>query len=176
MLKEVRSTCSLTARSSKHVGTMPRVSGTSQLKTRRRRNREKSGHMFSLTAQVLHPHHCDKSLSNAFLGILNTWKWPEIEGLHDFKGKLMHSAKWDESYDYSVGRVRLAQYSKTNRQDRARGWLSSATGPVESRSFLVCCQRWRILIIISEAAHGFRPRLRVSTWISVTRSLRTVSH
>ncbi|OJJ85151.1 flavin-containing monooxygenase [Aspergillus glaucus CBS 516.65] len=34
-------------------------------------------------------------------GALNNWKWPNIPGLHDFKGKLMHSAKWDESYDYS---------------------------------------------------------------------------
>lgn len=35
-------------------------------------------------------------------GGLNNWKWPEIPGLHDFKGKLMHSACWDENYDYSV--------------------------------------------------------------------------
>ncbi|BCR89696.1 flavin-containing monooxygenase [Aspergillus chevalieri] len=34
-------------------------------------------------------------------GALNNWKWPDIPGLHDFRGKLMHSAKWDESYDYS---------------------------------------------------------------------------
>jgi cation diffusion facilitator CzcD-associated flavoprotein CzcO len=32
-------------------------------------------------------------------GILNTWRWPDIEGLHDFKGSLMHSAKWDHSID-----------------------------------------------------------------------------
>lgn len=36
-------------------------------------------------------------------GALNNWKWPDIPGLHDFKGKLMHSARWDEDYDYSVG-------------------------------------------------------------------------
>ncbi|KAF2186725.1 FAD/NAD(P)-binding domain-containing protein [Zopfia rhizophila CBS 207.26] len=34
-------------------------------------------------------------------GILNTWKWPDIEGLHDFKGPLMHSAKWDHSVDFN---------------------------------------------------------------------------
>ncbi|EYE97013.1 flavin-containing monooxygenase [Aspergillus ruber CBS 135680] len=34
-------------------------------------------------------------------GALNNWKWPDIPGLHDFKGKLMHSAKWDENYDYN---------------------------------------------------------------------------
>ncbi|KAH6677855.1 hypothetical protein F5X68DRAFT_245606 [Plectosphaerella plurivora] len=32
-------------------------------------------------------------------GILNDWKWPEIEGLQDFKGVLMHTAAWDDSVD-----------------------------------------------------------------------------
>jgi len=43
---------------------------------------------------------CDVLISGT--GALNDWKWPKIPGLHDFKGKLMHSAKWDESYDYKV--------------------------------------------------------------------------
>ncbi|KAL4927567.1 flavin-containing monooxygenase [Aspergillus undulatus] len=46
---------------------------------------------------------CDVVVSAS--GALNEWKWPSIEGLHDFKGKLMHSANWDESYDYSGKRV-----------------------------------------------------------------------
>ncbi|KAF2638749.1 FAD/NAD(P)-binding domain-containing protein [Massarina eburnea CBS 473.64] len=33
-------------------------------------------------------------------GILNTWKWPDIEGLHDFKGPVLHSAHWDHSVDF----------------------------------------------------------------------------
>ena len=40
--------------------------------------------------------------SDVFLtgtGVLNEWKWPDIKGLHDFKGKLLHSANWDSSYD-----------------------------------------------------------------------------
>lgn len=37
------------------------------------------------------------------VGSLNSWKWPDIKGLHDFKGKLMHSAEWDMAYDYKVG-------------------------------------------------------------------------
>lgn len=28
-------------------------------------------------------------------GGLSRWSWPDIEGLKDFKGKLMHSADWD---------------------------------------------------------------------------------
>ncbi|KAI1630504.1 cyclohexanone monooxygenase [Exophiala viscosa] len=33
-------------------------------------------------------------------GFLNSWKWPAIEGLHDFQGPLLHSANWDDSIDY----------------------------------------------------------------------------
>ncbi|KAI5814907.1 hypothetical protein BZA77DRAFT_317773 [Pyronema omphalodes] len=40
-------------------------------------------------------------------GILNHWKWPDITGLHDFKGKLIHSAAWDQDYDYTGKRVAL---------------------------------------------------------------------
>ncbi|KAI0150164.1 putative monooxygenase [Xylariaceae sp. FL1272] len=40
-------------------------------------------------------------------GILNNWKWPDIEGLHDFEGKLLHSANWDKSWDYAGKRVAL---------------------------------------------------------------------
>ncbi|KAJ5143319.1 uncharacterized protein N7515_002106 [Penicillium bovifimosum] len=38
-------------------------------------------------------------------GALNNWKWPKIPGLHDFKGKLIHSASWDKEYDYKGKRV-----------------------------------------------------------------------
>jgi cation diffusion facilitator CzcD-associated flavoprotein CzcO len=31
-------------------------------------------------------------------GLLNKWKWPTIEGLHEFQGKLLHSANWDTSW------------------------------------------------------------------------------
>ena len=29
---------------------------------------------------------------------MNNWKWPDIPGLHKFKGKLMHSAAYEEGY------------------------------------------------------------------------------
>ena len=38
-------------------------------------------------------------------GVLNSWKMPEIPGLHDFKGKLMHSANYEEGYDLAGKRV-----------------------------------------------------------------------
>jgi cation diffusion facilitator CzcD-associated flavoprotein CzcO len=34
-------------------------------------------------------------------GFLNSWKWPKIEGLHEFSGKLLHSASWDPSVDWT---------------------------------------------------------------------------
>ncbi|KAL2864081.1 flavin-containing monooxygenase [Aspergillus lucknowensis] len=38
-------------------------------------------------------------------GVLNNWKWPAIDGLHTFKGKLIHSARWDEAYDFTDKKV-----------------------------------------------------------------------
>ncbi|KAJ5400088.1 hypothetical protein N7465_010577 [Penicillium sp. CMV-2018d] len=32
-------------------------------------------------------------------GVLNEWKWPDIPGIHTFKGKLLHSANWDTEFD-----------------------------------------------------------------------------
>ncbi|KAJ9644328.1 hypothetical protein H2204_001680 [Knufia peltigerae] len=40
---------------------------------------------------------CDILISGS--GVLNSWKYPDIPGLDLFKGKLMHSAKWDADYD-----------------------------------------------------------------------------
>lgn len=35
-------------------------------------------------------------------GLLNEWKWPSIPGLQSFKGRLLHSACWDESWNSQV--------------------------------------------------------------------------
>lgn len=39
--------------------------------------------------------HCD-ILINAS-GILNNWRWPAIPGLNKYKGKLLHTAAWDDT-------------------------------------------------------------------------------
>lgn len=36
------------------------------------------------------------------IGSLNEWKWPQIPGLGEFQGKMLHSAAWDGEYDYTV--------------------------------------------------------------------------
>ncbi|KAK4544729.1 hypothetical protein LTR36_003978 [Oleoguttula mirabilis] len=38
-------------------------------------------------------------------GVLNNFKFPDIPGLHDFKGKLMHSAAYEEGYPLEGKRV-----------------------------------------------------------------------
>jgi cation diffusion facilitator CzcD-associated flavoprotein CzcO len=39
---------------------------------------------------------CDVLFSAS--GVLNNWKWPDIPGLKDFKGKMLHSANWDTEW------------------------------------------------------------------------------
>ncbi|KEF55111.1 uncharacterized protein A1O9_08764 [Exophiala aquamarina CBS 119918] len=38
-------------------------------------------------------------------GVLDIYKWPEIAGIEGFKGHRVHSAHWDQSYDYSHKRI-----------------------------------------------------------------------
>ncbi|OAL45380.1 FAD/NAD(P)-binding domain-containing protein [Pyrenochaeta sp. DS3sAY3a] len=38
-------------------------------------------------------------------GGLNHYLWPKVDGLWDFKGKVMHSAAWDQSYDFTGKRI-----------------------------------------------------------------------
>ncbi|KZO89789.1 FAD/NAD(P)-binding domain-containing protein [Calocera viscosa TUFC12733] len=38
-------------------------------------------------------------------GVLNKWKWPDIPGLNDFKGKLLHTAHYDRSVPLEGKRV-----------------------------------------------------------------------
>jgi len=39
------------------------------------------------------------------VGQLNVPHEPEIPGLHEFEGKMMHSARWDWSYDLKGKRI-----------------------------------------------------------------------
>jgi cation diffusion facilitator CzcD-associated flavoprotein CzcO len=40
---------------------------------------------------------CDVLLNAT--GVLNSWKYPDIPGIDQFKGHMMHSAAWDTTYD-----------------------------------------------------------------------------
>ncbi|KAH6650113.1 hypothetical protein F5144DRAFT_597601 [Chaetomium tenue] len=34
-------------------------------------------------------------------GILNNWKWPEVDGLDAFQGSLIHTAQWPKDFDHT---------------------------------------------------------------------------
>ncbi|RAK98790.1 flavin-containing monooxygenase [Aspergillus ibericus CBS 121593] len=38
-------------------------------------------------------------------GILNRWRMPRIDGLNQFEGKLLHTAGWDKSYDWTDKKI-----------------------------------------------------------------------
>lgn len=38
-------------------------------------------------------------------GILNRWKMPNIDGLDQFSGKVIHTAGWDKSYDWAGKKI-----------------------------------------------------------------------
>ncbi|KAJ3509197.1 hypothetical protein NLJ89_g5349 [Agrocybe chaxingu] len=40
-------------------------------------------------------------------GILNSWRWPDIPGFGNYKGPLLHTAKWDPSVDLNGKHVGL---------------------------------------------------------------------
>ena len=40
-------------------------------------------------------------------GFLSAWRWPQIPGIHDFKGHKVHSASWDHSFDYSGKKIAI---------------------------------------------------------------------
>ncbi|KAF2281439.1 FAD/NAD(P)-binding domain-containing protein [Westerdykella ornata] len=46
---------------------------------------------------------CDVLISAR--GNLNTPSWPDIDGLDTFKGEVMHSARWNEKYDFTGKRI-----------------------------------------------------------------------
>ncbi|OAX83506.1 hypothetical protein ACJ72_02121 [Emergomyces africanus] len=46
---------------------------------------------------------CDVLLNGN--GVLNNWKWPDIPGLTTFKGRLFHTARYEEGFDLKGKRV-----------------------------------------------------------------------
>lgn len=49
-------------------------------------------------------------------GYLNNWKWPQIEGLHSFKGDLLHSAAWSSDIDLKEKSVAVIGYGSSGIQ------------------------------------------------------------
>ncbi|KIV89927.1 hypothetical protein PV10_07284 [Exophiala mesophila] len=49
-------------------------------------------------------------------GFTTDWNWPDIPGIDRYKGKLIHAAQWDTSYDYTGKNVALLGNGSTGIQ------------------------------------------------------------
>ena len=56
----------------------------------------------------------------------SNWKWPDAPGLEDFKGDLMHSAKWPENFDHTGKVVAVIVQGLTPAERGTRGVERSA--------------------------------------------------
>lgn len=45
------------------------------------------------------------------MGALNDWRWPNIPGLKTFKGKVLHSADYDQTFEMTVSVHLLMDFS-----------------------------------------------------------------
>jgi cation diffusion facilitator CzcD-associated flavoprotein CzcO len=57
------------------------------------------------------------------VGQLNAPQEPNILGLHEFQGKMMHTARWDWSYDLKNKRVAIIGNGTQN--NSYPGWLTN---------------------------------------------------
>jgi cation diffusion facilitator CzcD-associated flavoprotein CzcO len=57
------------------------------------------------------------------VGQLNRPQYPNIEGLNDFKGKIIHSARWDWSYNMTGKKI---------------GIIGNGMSPFQSTCWFVC--------------------------------------
>ncbi|KAI1069131.1 hypothetical protein LB507_006105 [Fusarium sp. FIESC RH6] len=81
-------------------------------------------------------------------GVLNEWKWPDIEGIQSFKGNLLHSANWDPQIDLKDKSVAvigsgssglqivpaiLPEVRHMDHYIRGRSWIVGLFGDTETR-------------------------------------------
>ncbi|PPQ63112.1 hypothetical protein CVT24_005823 [Panaeolus cyanescens] len=79
-------------------------------------------------------------------GIFNSWRWPEVPGLHTFKGPILHTANWDHNVDVTNKHVAiigngssgvqvlpalLPTVSKITHFIRSPAWIAPALGPAQ---------------------------------------------
>ncbi|KJA16156.1 hypothetical protein HYPSUDRAFT_322622 [Hypholoma sublateritium FD-334 SS-4] len=76
------------------------------------------------------------------VGVLNAWKWPTIPGLHDFKGPVLHTARWDPS---------------VNLEGKHVGLIGNGSSGIQ------------VLPAISPVVNKVTTFIRSSTWVSPTR-------
>lgn len=71
------------------------------------------------------------------LTLSSNWKWPDVEGLHDFKGDLIHTASWPEGYDLANKTVALIGNGATGIQLLPAIQPGELSAPEHSRQLLL---------------------------------------
>ena len=77
------------------------------------RSEDTSKPLLHRSRELSWPDHCKRTFDDHAdlildgCGVLNKWKWPDIPGLHDFKGDLLHSAQWNQNVSLKGKRVAL---------------------------------------------------------------------
>jgi len=49
-------------------------------------------------------------------GFVNDWRWPDVPGREKFKGTMLHTARWDDSFDPEGKKVAVLGYGSTGVQ------------------------------------------------------------
>ena len=92
----------------------------------------------------------------------SAWKWPDIPGLDSFKGKLLHSARWDNSYDYEgkvIGVIGVGSSAIQIVPQMAKGTHQSPPH---------CSHQSLLTQIVASKLYSF---IRSPTWIAPTPGL-----
>lgn len=103
-------------------------------------------------------------------GILNRWKWPDIDGLHEFKGPLVHSANWNlggktweedvkDWHDKRIAVIGLVSQSFRLHDTNLISW--TVRDPLLFKSSQHCRTKWVRSLNTHEARPGYvRPSCR----------------
>lgn len=88
--------------------------------------------------------------------MFSNWKWPDIEGLHDFKGTLIHSANWPKDFDYTNKSVAVIGNGSTGIQ------IVPAIQPRESSMSKIFPSSSSYTCVDVQKLHHF---VRTPTWV-----------
>ncbi|KAF5345136.1 hypothetical protein D9758_009675 [Tetrapyrgos nigripes] len=91
------------------------------------------------------------------MGILSRWDWPKIEGLHEFQGRLVHSAKWE------TGEGDLSPTAKW--EDTIPTWKNKKIAVIGVGSSAI-----QIVAALQPKVAQLTNFVRSKTWISATFS------
>ncbi|KAI3621856.1 flavin-binding [Moniliophthora roreri] len=89
------------------------------------------------------------------MGSLSRWNWPDIEGLYDFRGKIIHSAQWETGEGDSD--------PHSSRENTVKSWSGKRVGVIGVGSSAI-----QIVAALQPKVGHLVNYVRGKTWISPT--------